>query len=86
MTPKGKPNDFIIHVYLHDQDAKLQQETVGIIGANLLHACFNETDPKEILKKLYNNTNRDSVEINMVEVDDKQDHDSSEVEVTKKRV
>ena len=68
LTPKGKPNDFIIHVYLHDQDAKLQQETVGVIGANLLHACFNETDPKEILKKLYDNTNRDSVEINMVEV------------------
>jgi len=68
LTPKSKPNDFIIHVYLHDQDAKLQQETVGVIGANLLHACFNETDPKEILKSLYNNTSRDSVEINMVEI------------------
>lgn len=68
LTPESKPNDFIIHVYLHDQDAKLQQETVGTIGANLLHACFNETDPKEILKKLYDNTSRDSVEINMVEV------------------
>ena len=22
LTPKSKPNDFIIHVYLHDQDAK----------------------------------------------------------------
>ena len=68
LTPKSRPNDFIIHISLHDQDAKLQQETVGIIGANLLHACFNDTDPKEILKKLYNNTSRASVEINMVEV------------------
>ncbi len=66
-TPDGEPSDFIIHVLLLDQDAQLQQETVGIIGTNLVHACFNETDPKEILKKLYDNLSRDKVSINMVE-------------------
>ena len=45
-----KPSDFIIHVHLNDQDAKLQQETIGVIGANLLHSCFTEKDPKDILK------------------------------------
>ena len=26
------PSDFIFHVDLHDQDAKLQQETIGVMG------------------------------------------------------
>ena len=36
----SKPNDIILHVNLHDQDAKIQQETIGILGTNLLYACF----------------------------------------------
>ncbi len=66
--PNQKPSDFIIHIVLHDQDAKLQQETVGVIGTNIIHACFNETDPKEILKKAYDSLNKQQFEINMVEV------------------
>lgn len=68
LTPDGEPNDFIIHVLLKDPDAKLQQETVGIIGTNMMYACFNETDPKEILKHLYDNLSKDKVSIDMVEV------------------
>ena len=66
--PKENPSDFIIHVILHDQDAKLQQETVGTIGTNILHACFNEEDPKEILKRTYDSLEKDQFEIDMVEV------------------
>ncbi len=66
--PNEKPSDFIIHVILHDQDAKLQQETVGVIGTNILHACFHETDPKEILKRTYDSLDKGQFEIDMVEV------------------
>ena len=34
---------------------KLQQETIGTIGTNLIHACFNEDDPKVILARIYDN-------------------------------
>lgn len=68
ISPTEKPSDFIIHILLHDQDAKLQQETVGIIGTNILHACFNEKDPKEILKRTYDSLGKDQFEIDMVEV------------------
>ena len=61
-----KWNEIILHVNLHDQDAKLQQETVGILGTNLLHACFYLTDPKEILKELYDNLSRSNLDIDMV--------------------
>ena len=62
-----RPSNFIIHVHLNDQDAKLQQETIGVIGTNLLHACFFETNPQKILKSLYDNLSKDQFEINMVE-------------------
>lgn len=68
LTPDGEPSDFIIHVLLKEQEAKLQQETVGIIGTNMMYACYNESDPKEILKQLYDNLSKDKVAIDMVEV------------------
>ena len=61
-----KWNEIILHVNLHDQDSKLQQETVGILGTNLLHACFYLTEPKEILKELYDNLSRSNLDIDMV--------------------
>ena len=69
LEPNQKPSDFIIHVHLNDQDAKLQQETIGIIGTNMIHACFHESNPKEILKQLYENLSKDQITIDMVEVD-----------------
>ena len=68
LDPKKKPNDFLIHVRLNDQEAKLQQETIGIIGTNLMYGCFNESDPKIILSQLFDNLSRDNFEIDMVEV------------------
>ena len=63
-----KPSNFIIHVILNDQDAKLQKETVGIIGTNIMHACFYEKNPKEILKRAYDSLEKNQFEIDMVEV------------------
>jgi len=68
LTSDQKPSNFIIHVHLNDQDAQLQQETIGIIGANLMHACFNELDPKKMLKSIYDNLSKDQFNIDMVEV------------------
>ena len=62
----SKPNDIILHVNLHDQDAKLQQATIGVLGTNLLHACFYSSEPKEILKNLYDNLSRANIDIDMV--------------------
>ena len=46
-----EPSDFVFHVDLHDQDAKLQQETIGVIGTNLIHACFSRFESKRNTKK-----------------------------------
>tara|TARA_B100001142_G_scaffold314888_1_gene352900 strand:- start:745 stop:2187 length:1443 start_codon:yes stop_codon:yes gene_type:complete len=61
------PNDVIIHIRLHENDAKLQQETIGILGVNLLYACFNYNEtPEKFIKSLYDNLTRKQMEIDMV--------------------
>ena len=62
-----EPNDVIIHIRLHEHDAKLQQETVGILGVNLLYGCFYYNNNTEVfIQSLYDNLSRKQVEIDMV--------------------
>lgn len=70
IDPTKGPNEVIIHIRLNDQEAKLQQETVGIIGTNLIYGCFNHyEEPKKLLISLYDNLSRDNVEIDMVHME-----------------
>ena len=69
LDPNKEANNVILHLRLNDPDAKLQQETLGVIGANLIHACFfNDNKHKNLLKSLYDNLSRDNIEINMIEM------------------
>ncbi|MEC9208980.1 MAG: TonB-dependent receptor [Bacteroidota bacterium] len=66
---KDHPSNVILHVRLNDADAKLQQETIGILGVNLAHACFfNHNDPKALLRSLYDNLSRNNIEIDMIKM------------------
>ena len=52
-APGKKPNDIVIHARLFDEDNIKQQEAVGIIGVNLIHAAMEYTkDPHKILGSL----------------------------------
>lgn len=70
IDPKDNYNEVIIHLKLNDNDAKIQQEAIGVLGANFIYACFNHYDnPKQFLLSLYDNLSRDSIEIDMVQMD-----------------
>jgi len=69
LDPKKEANNVILHLRLNDPDAKLQQETIGVVGTNLIHACFfNDNKHNDLLKSLYDNLSRDNIEINMIEM------------------
>ncbi len=52
-APGKEPNDIVIHARLFDEDNIKQQEAVGIIGVNLIHAALEYTkDPHKILSSL----------------------------------
>jgi len=40
LTPDGPANDLIIHVNLMDQSNHLQQEAIGVLGVNMVYACY----------------------------------------------
>jgi len=51
--PCSEFNDLVIHVKMHDNDNKLQQEAIGVLGVNLIYACFFYRDnPEKMVKSL----------------------------------
>jgi hypothetical protein len=51
LTPGSPPNEVVIHCKLEDNDIKLQQEAVGVLGVNLLYAAYYHKDNPRILVK-----------------------------------
>lgn len=68
-SPDKEPNDVVLHIRLHENEAKLQQMSTGIIGVNLLYGCFKYYEnPSELLLSLFDNLDRSQVEIDMIEM------------------
>ena len=68
LDPNQKEYDEIVmHVRFKQTEARLQQETLGIVGVNLLYgAFFKNHKPKKLLKYLYDHIDSDTIEIDMV--------------------
>jgi hypothetical protein len=65
--PGGNFNDVVFHVNLLDNENVLQQQAIGILGVNLIHACFTFPDnPEKILLSLLDDLSTDRIEINMI--------------------
>lgn len=41
LEPGGEPNDVVLHVKMQDKNNTLQQQAVGILGVNLIYACYH---------------------------------------------
>jgi hypothetical protein len=69
LQPGGPYNECIIHVVLKDQENTWQQRTIGIIGVNLLFACFYlHGEPDRLIRSLLDNIFQDTVEIDMFRI------------------
>ncbi len=67
LDPDKEPNDVLFHIRMKEEEASLQQETIGIMGVNLIYGCFNiRNNPEELLKSLYDNIARYKMEIDMI--------------------
>jgi hypothetical protein len=40
LAPDSEPNQLVLHARMHDTDNKLQQEAIGLLGVNMMYACF----------------------------------------------
>ena len=67
LEPNGAFNDVVIHVKLFDNDNNLQQQAVGILGVNLIYACFYYHEhPPLFLLSLMDNLAKDRIQIDMI--------------------
>lgn len=68
-VPKGAPNQVVLHVRLLENTALQQQETYGVLGTNLLYACFRHHKyPNQFLQSLMDSLLPDQLEITMIEM------------------
>ncbi|MEJ6600558.1 MAG: TonB-dependent receptor [Crocinitomicaceae bacterium] len=64
-----EPNDVVLHIKMHDNSHKVQQETLGVLGVNLIYACyFHSHDLDEFLSSIVQPLPRDKMEIDMIRV------------------
>lgn len=67
ITPGSEPNEVVLHVKLLENDNLLQQKTLGILGVNLLYACYyNYQYPNSFLQSLVESNLHDRIEIDMI--------------------
>ncbi len=68
LDPKQKEFDEIVfHVRFKQNEARLQQETLGIVGVNLIYGAFyKHHKPRKLLKYLYDHIDKDTLEIDMI--------------------
>ena len=67
IEPNGDYNEIILHIRFKENDARLQQETLGVLGTNLIYSAFYKyNQQKKILKYLYDNLNKDQLEIDTI--------------------
>ncbi|WP_372744501.1 TonB-dependent receptor [Lutibacter sp.] len=67
LDPLEDYNEIILHIRFKETDAKLQQETLGILGVNLIYGAYYLNDkPKELIKSLLDNLHKVQIEIDMI--------------------
>ena len=65
--PHGDPSTIIIHVRTLDKESLRQQEALGIIGVNLIHAAFYQfNDPASLIGSLLDEISSERAEVDMI--------------------
>ncbi|MEM9849114.1 MAG: TonB-dependent receptor [Bacteroidota bacterium] len=53
LTPNAEPNDMVVQVRMLDNDNQLQQQAIGILGVNMIYACYYyNSNPALMLQSL----------------------------------
>ena len=67
LDPLEDYNEIIIHIRFKQTNSQLQQETLGMLGVNLIFGGFYmHDDPKELVRSLYDNIEKDQIEIDII--------------------
>ncbi|MFD0862290.1 TonB-dependent receptor [Sungkyunkwania multivorans] len=67
LDPEEGYNEIIIHIRFQQTEARLQQETLGKMGVNLIYGAFYKyNNAKKLLRYLYDHIDHDVIEIDTI--------------------
>ena len=67
VDPDEAYNKIMLHVRFKENDAQLQQNTLGTLGVNLIYgAYYYNNDSGQVIKSLYDHIDKDKIEIDTV--------------------
>ncbi|MDG4715608.1 MULTISPECIES: TonB-dependent receptor [Winogradskyella] len=67
VKPEGEYNEIVLHIRFKENDARLQQETLGKLGTNLIYGAFYKyNQPRKLLRYLYDHLDKDQLEIDTI--------------------
>lgn len=66
-APQSEPSSIIIHVRMLDWETPRQQEAIGVLGVNLIHAAFYQhQEPEKLIASLMDGLTNQRVEVDMI--------------------
>jgi len=68
LSPQGETNDIVLHVKMLDNSTELQAQAVGILGVNLVYACYNYHEDVEVMLQSLMDHLQGRVEIDMIRI------------------
>jgi hypothetical protein len=67
--PRDEPSQVVLHVRMLDDEAALQQEALGVVGVNLLHAAFfQHHQPETLVESLLDRLTTGRIEVDLIEL------------------
>lgn len=67
-APNEEHSEIVLHIKFHENNATLQQETLGNLGVNLIYGAFYYYDnPRRLIDSLYDDVSTDNLEIDMID-------------------
>jgi hypothetical protein len=67
-APRAEPSQIVIHVRMLDRESVAQQEALGVLGVNFVHAALMlPGDPRALMGSLLDNLSAERVEVDMIE-------------------
>ena len=67
-NPMKEANKIVLHVRLLENSNVLQQQTLGVLGINLIYAAFyHANQPSKAIDSLLDNLSKERIEIDMIE-------------------
>lgn len=66
-APDEAYSEIVLHIRFKENEAVLQQNTLGILGVNLIYGAFYKHDqPRKLLRYLYDHIDKDKIEIDTI--------------------